>query len=596
MRWTRGRIWAGGAGMLVLSCWVLGIAHGRVSGAPVVSEVRSPGGVVVSVCPWASEAGIRILEAGGNAVDAAIAIEFVLAVTWPEAGNIGGGGFMMVHPGIHSRRDVVCIDYREVAPGAASRTFFTRKDTTLSHKAVGVPGTVRGMELAWRQFGSLPWAQLVEPAIKLAHEGFEVDSALASSINEALASGPVQQSGIHRELLKVYGKSNHAGGQTPWVPGDRIQLPDLAATLHSIATLGPDEFYVGRIARLIVQEMQTGDGAITSEDLKNYRAILRSPIHGKYQDYDVYGPPPPSSGGICIMEMLNTLAAADTGWASWDDAGFQHVLAETMKFTFADRARHLGDSDFVAIPQWLTHQDYARLQATRIHPERATPSTEIAPDIPIRHESPHTTHFSVVDRHGMAVSNTTTLEASWGARIVVTGAGFVLNNEMGDFNWFPGETNQSGRIGTEPNTIAPGKRMLSSMSPVIVSHKGSVVLVTGSPGGRTIINTVLQMILAHLRFHLPLDQAMSLPRFHHQWLPDRLRIENLENPTYTPRVEALRALGHNIHSGNHGQSQGDAHSISIDTSSGLRHGVADFRRRGAALSETQTSTTTPQQP
>lgn len=559
--------------------------------ASVGLQVRSLGGVVVSVCPLASEVGIRILESGGNAVDAAIAIEFALAVTWPEAGNIGGGGFMMVHPGSNSRRNPVCIDYREVAPLAASRTFFTRTDSTWTHKAVGVPGTVRGMELAWRQFGSLPWAQLIEPAVRLADEGFQVDRALASSINEALASERVQNSRIHQELLRVYGKSEQAGGRTPWAPGDRIRLPDLAATLQSIATGGADEFYLGRISRIIVQEMQSGNGAITSEDLKNYRAILRSPIHGTFRNYDVYGPPPPSSGGICMIEMLNILSAGDPGWASWDEVAFQHFLVETMKFTFADRAQHLGDSDFVAIPQWLTSQDYAHHVAARIHLDRATPSEELAPDIPILDESPQTTHFSVVDRHGMAVSNTTTLEASWGAGIVVTGAGFVINNEMGDFNWFPGETNRSGRIGTDPNTIAPRKRMLSSQTPIIVSQKGSFVLVTGSPGGRTIINTVLQMVLAHLRFHLPIDQAMSLPRFHHQWLPDSLRIETLENPSATPGLEALQALGHIIEPGKPGQFQGDAHSISIDTVSGIRHGVADFRRRGAALSESLTPTT-----
>ncbi len=568
-------------GLVLLSCIGSGFA------APELSQVRSDGGVVVSVCPLATKAGVEILESGGNAVDAAIAVEFALAVTWPEAGNIGGGGFMMVHPPAPpgGEPSVVCIDYREKAPLAAGRHTFTRDDGPWSHKIVGVPGTVAGMETAWRKYGRLPWHRLLEPAIRLARDGFVIDRPLSYSLNYVLGSPTVQSESRHEELLRNYGKRNEAGTLVPWQPGERLALPDLAATLTRIAGEGKEGFYSGTTARLIVDEMQRGDGLITMEDLDRYTAVVREPIVGSFMGYTVFGPPPPSSGGICLVQMLQVLEDLDIRSHAMDpwSADALHKMAETMKRAFRDRALHLGDTDFVPSHPRLITPEYAATVASGISMEKATPSASLAPPMLLSDESPQTTHFSVVDGDGMAVSNTTTLEASWGARIVVKGAGFVLNNEMGDFNWFPGETNTAGRIGTEANTIEPGKRMLSSQTPVIVSQGGSPVLVTGSPGGRTIINTVMEMVLYTLGYGMPLDKAMAAPRFHHQWFPDRLVIENRDGVVTGDAVDELRDRGHDVSVRSLAGFQGDAHSIMIDLKSGERHGVADFRRNGSAM-------------
>ncbi|MEC9008221.1 MAG: gamma-glutamyltransferase [Planctomycetota bacterium] len=544
-----------------------------------LSQATGQQGMVVTVSPPATRVGLEILRQGGNAVDAAIAVEFALAVTWPEAGNIGGGGFMMVHPGpSHPGRKVVCIDYREVAPRRSTETMFRPDDGRHTHKIVGVPGTVHGMVTAHRRHGSAKWKRLLAPSILLARDGFEVDAALARSINRVLGYRSVREGPHHQELVRVYGKPDG----TQWQEGDRLVLPDLARTLKRIADKKDDGFYDGRVAKLIEAEMLRGGGLVNRRDLDDYRARVRPAVHGTFRGHDVYGAPPPSSGGTCVVQMLNVLEQLDLRAHPRYSARNLHLVAETMKRAFCDRARHLGDADFVDIPGHLVTKDYAKTLAAGISIDKATPSEQLAPEIRIADESPQTTHFSVVDSRGMAVSNTTTLEGSWGARIVVRGAGFVLNNEMGDFNWFPEHTDRAGRIGTTANRIRPGKRMLSSQSPTIVARDGHPVLVTGSPGGRTIINTALQMVLAVVEFGEDLPTAMRAPRIHHQWLPDRLIIETHSDRLSPDAVKTLQSMGHRVSRRSRRSYQGDAHSIAIDPDSGRLHGVADWRRNGLA--------------
>jgi len=556
-------------------------AWGEPRDPAVLSEARSMKGMVVSVCPHATQVGTEILRAGGNAVDAAIAVEFALAVTWPEAGNIGGGGFMMVH--LPGGAEVWCIDYRETAPGAATETMFSPEDGRHTRMIVGVPGTVAGMALAHEEFGSLPWRALVEPAVELAREGFAVTSDYARSTNGVLdriraGKNPEEYS----ELLRVYGKEAADGEPGSWGEGDTVVLPDLAETLDRIADQGRDGFYRGQTAEWIVKEMARGDGIITAADLAGYTAKKRHVIRGKFRGHDVYGPPPPSSGGTCAVQMLHVLERLDLRRHERFSPEALHLLAETMKRAFCDRARFLGDQDFVSVPARLTRPWYARKLAEDIDLRFATPAETLVPAIPITDEAPSTTHFSVIDGAGLAVSNTTTLEASWGARIVVQGAGFLLNNEMGDFNWFPDHTDRSGRIGTEANRIAPGKRMLSSQTPLIVAYKGRPVLLTGSPGGRTIINTSVQMVVNAIEYEMPLDEAMRAPRIHHQWLPDRIQYESFDERITAETIAALEEKGHATAPRGGASYQGDAHSIAIDLDSGEYHGVADWRRGGKA--------------
>lgn len=538
-----------------------------------VHSSRGNAGMVVSDSAVASLIGRDMLAQGGNAVDAAVATAFALAVSWPDAGNIGGGGFMIVRPA--DGKDPVCIDYRETAPLAITARSFTKQDTTFTQKAVGVPGTVRGLAAAHARYGRLPWKDLVMPAAKLAGDGVPVTQPLAKSLNEVLASEAVQTGEKYAELRRVYGEP---GGE-PWQLGDRLVLPDLSRTFTAIAQNGPDAFYTGRIANLIVEEMQRGDGLISLEDLQSYSAKIRPAMRGSYRGYTIIGAPPPSSGGTCIIEALNILENFDLAGRDRFDPLNVHLIAEALRRAFADRAKFLGDPDFVKIPTRLTSKDYARKLASGINLQFATRSEDLAAEIELSEESPDTTHFSVIDGDGMAVSNTYTLEASWGSRIVVRGAGFVLNNEMGDFNWFPGETNRDGRIGTEPNIIAPGKRMLSSQSPTIVEQDGRVILITGSPGGRTIISTVLCIVLNTLDFGMKLTDAVIAPRLHHQWFPDRLLLEKMTDVPHAPLRGPLARKGHQVQDQ---LVQGSAHSIAWDPDSETWIGVADYRRGGHA--------------
>jgi gamma-glutamyltranspeptidase/glutathione hydrolase len=528
------------------------------------AEPAAKHGIVVAVSPPGADTGRAILQQGGNAVDAAVATAFAMAVTYPAAGNIGGGGFMMIYPA-DGKREPVLIDYREKAPLAAHKTMYTKHDSWYSAKAVGVPGTVRGLALAHARFGKLPWKDLVMPAVRLAEDGFTIDAPLAASLNRIVGSSP-----DFPELRRVLGKN----GTATWEAGDRLVQKDLARTLRRIAEEGPDGFYKGTIAELLAAEMKRDGGLITTEDLATYKAKARRPIHGTYRGYEVYAPPPPSSGGTCLVEMLNILENFDLRKHDRFAPETLHVLIETMRRAYCDRARYLGDADFVSIPAFLTSKAYARKLAQSIDLHRATRSEDLARDIPLKGEGDSTTHFSIIDGDGMAVANTYTLERSYGSRIVVKGAGFLLNNEMMDFNWFPGETTRQGTIGTEPNLVAPGKRMLSSQTPTIVTKDGKVVLITGSPGSRTIINTVLCILVNVIDFDMDLQAAVDAPRLHHPWFPDVAGFEDADE--CATLVRHLQALGHKVQS----TRQGDAHSIGWDRKAGKYVGAADHRING----------------
>lgn len=536
-------------------------------------------GVVVAETPLAADVGHDILASGGNAVDAAVAVALALAVTWPEAGNIAGGGFMMIAP---PGAEVVCVEYRETAPGSVNARSFEAWENRHHARMAGVPGTVAGLAEAHRRYGSLPWAALVDPSAALAERGFPVDAQLAYSLNSVLTKKNVREESRYAELRRVF--------QPPegdlWKAGDLLRQPDFARTLRILAKQGVDAFYRGELADLIVAEMHRGDGLITAEDLRNYRPVVRRPITGTIGPYTLFGPPPPSSGGITVLQqlrMIEHLAPTHSPEKLWT-IDQVHVMAEAMRRGFRERAAHLGDPAFAEIPEEVGTAQQARQLAESINTSLASNSEDLAGDIPLAegpYESPETTHFSIIDADGMAVSNTYTLEDSWGSRIVVQGGGFLLNNEMGDFNWYPGHTDRKGRIGTPANQIAPGKRMLSSQSPMIVKRDERVAFLVGSPGGRTIINTVTEILAQVLLFERTLPEAVDGPRFHHQWFPDELRLEGYDNGLFAEMVPELVRRGHSVkHSAT--LRQGSAHCIAVDPETGQATGVADWRRGGAA--------------
>lgn len=554
--------------MLPMVCLVavliLPVGHGYAQ-SQSLRDARSRDGMVVTVSPDAAKVGAQVLEQGGNAVDAAIATALALAVTHPSAGNIGGGGFMLVHPDDGSP-DVV-IDYREKAPIAATREMFVHNNDAKTHPYVGVPGTVRGLKLAHEIFGSLDWKSLVDPAVALARDGFEIHAGLAGELNRQLLKS------TNDEFKRVYGKPD----ASPWQSGDRLVLSDLASTLQRIADQGTAGFYSGETAELIAAEMEADGGLISKEDLQRYRARVRQPIRFRYRGYEVIGPPPPSSGGITLAQMLGIVEHFDLRRFGRWSAQTNHIMIEAMRRAYANRAMYLGDSDFVDIPKHLASSDFAEYLAGTIDITHATPSESLGPPLTEPAESPETTHFSVIDRSGMAVSNTYTLEASYGSGIVVRGAGFLLNNEMGDFNRRPGVTNDKGQIGTAANEVRPGKRMLSSMSPTIVLKNDDAYLITGSPGGRTIINTVFCVTLNVLEFGMTARQAVDAPRTDHEWFPDRVRFMGADDPAFASLVEDLKKMGHVIADTD---GQGDANTIAIVN--GTFVGAAD-NRYGAAI-------------
>ena len=516
-------------------------------------------------------------------MDAAVATAFALAVTHPFAGNIGGGGFMIVRT---PDGKTAAFDYREVAPGKATPDMYLGADgninrslTATGYLAPGVPGTVRGMELAHKRFGKLAWKDVVEPAADLAEQGWVMAPSLVRSLN-----GQLQPD---KGAMRPYPASVAAYGRPddkPWTDGDRIVLPDLAKSLRAIATDGPDAFYTGWIADLIAEDMAANGGLITKADLAAYKAKERTPVTGKFLGYDLISMPPPSSGGTALIETLNVLEAAGIQKKPRGSPEALHLVAEAMRRAYLDRARFLGDPDFVEVPvARLTSKSHARTLARSIDRKRATSSVELGKDIVTVTQAPEpeeTTHFSVADKDGMVVANTYTLEGGYGSHVVIKGTGILLNNEMGDFNRKPGTTNLTGDIGTAPNLIAPGKRMLSNMTPTIVVRNGKPVLVTGSPGGRTIPNTVVNIVLNVTAWKLTGREAIDAPRTHHQWLPDRLQIEG--DGASEATVAALEALGHEIRM--QGQ-QGSAQSIWFHPITGTAFGVADKRDATAKASK-----------
>ena len=553
------------------------VARGQLP-SDTSAGIPSTTGLVVSTSSIASDAGAEILRRGGNAVDAAVATAFALAVTHPTAGNIGGGGFMIVRL---ASGETTTIDYREKAPLAATPTMYldasgniNRSLTAAGYLAPGVPGTVRGLETAHKRFGKLPWRDVVMPAVLLAEQGFVMSAGLARSLNGELRG----RMSAFPASVAAYGKPG--GGE--WAEGDRIVLRDLGRTLRAIATDGPNAFYTGWIADSLAADMRANGGIITKADLAAYEAKVRAPVRGTYKGHEIISMPPPSSGGVALIQMLNMLEGYDLKSQGRYTPETLHLMIEAMRRGFLDRARHLGDPDFVQVPvERLTSKEYARTLAQGIDRTRASSSVELGRDIVTvaETESEETTHFSVVDKDGNAVANTYTLEGGYGSHVVVKGAGFILNNEMGDFNKKPGETNLTGDIGTPANLIAPGKRMLSSMTPVIVVRDGKTVFVTGSPGGRTIINTSLNMVLNFAEFGMNARQAVDAARMHHQWLPDQATIEANGVPEAT--LERLRAMGHNIRMQG---TQGDAHSILIDPRTGIAYGANDRRSRDSKAS------------
>ncbi|MGE4224315.1 MAG: gamma-glutamyltransferase [Vicinamibacterales bacterium] len=531
------------------------------------TPARARRGMVVSQSDIASEVGWKVMREGGNAIDGAIATAFALAVTHPTAGNIGGGGFIVYRA---ADGTATTFDFREMAPAGASPTMWMKDgkyDFNIhhnSHRSVGVPGTVAGLHLAWQKHGSKPWKDLVSPAVALARDGFEVSDGLARSLARML---------VEPDDFKKYPASlaQFSKNGTPYQAGEILKQPDLARTLDRIAERGPAGFYEGETAELIEKEMKANNGLITREDLKNYRAKERAPVTGTYRGYEVIGMPPPSSGGIAVIHMLNLLEGFDLKANGFGAAQNLHLVAESMRRAFADRAQHLGDPDFnTAIPvAQLISKDYAAQVRKTINPNKASVSSPSSFSWPT--ESQETTHLSVVDEKRNAVSMTYTLEYGYGSRIVVPGAGFLLNNEMGDFNAAPEMTDERGNIGTKPNLALPGKRMLSSMSPTILAKDGQLFMVTGSPGGRTIINTVLMTILNVVDFGLNAQEAVDAGRMHHQWLPDRITYER--NLFSADTIARLKAMGHTM---NEGGNQGVAEVIVVG-SDGVLEGGLDRR-------------------
>lgn len=553
---------------LALTALLVFVSCGKEDG------VSGQEGMVVSVDAYASQVGIDILRKGGNAVDAAVAVGFALAVTYPSAGNIGGGGFMIIR--FPDSGEAVAVDFRETAPGRASPDMYLdgqgryqRMRASRGHLAVGVPGTVKGFDLVLKKYGRLSWDEVIAPAIELAEKGFRLTAGRARSFNRIK-----ETAGESAEFLKVFSREDG----TDFEEGDLFVQKDLAESLRQISEEGPDAFYRGKIAARIAQDMAKHGGWITMEDLAGYEAHIRKPVTGTYRGYEIISMPAPSSGGTVLIEMLNILEGYDLGAGKRFAPETLHRIAEAMRFAYLDRARYLGDGDFIDLPvERLTSKEYAETLRTSIFPDRATPSRELGEDILTLEKGSDTTHYSVIDRDGVAVAATYTLNDGFGAKVVAEGTGILLNNEMTDFNVRPGTTDDQGFIGTEPNLIQPQKRMLSSMTPTIVVKDGKTFLITGSPGGRTIINTVLNVIVSVIDYKMDVREAVDAGRMDHQWMPDILRIEEFCVSRRT--LKRLKAMGHDVRTT---RAQGDAHSIMIEAETGLYIGAADKRSNGSA--------------
>jgi gamma-glutamyltranspeptidase/glutathione hydrolase len=551
-----------------------------VVSAPVVRRgasrepVHARHGLVGSTEAHASGVGIQVLRAGGNAIDGAVAVGFALAVTHPEAGNLGGGGFMVIR--LADGR-ATTIDFREVAPARATRDMFLDEQGNavaergrMGPLASGVPGAVAGLLHAHKQHGRLPLAKVIAPAIALAHDGFDVSLEMAKSFQ----SGSGKLSKFPSSVAAFFGS-----GGTPPAEGEHLVQPDLAKTLTLIARGGADAFYRGPIADLIVREMERSGGLIARSDLAAYSPKERAPVTGTFRGYEIVSMPPPSSGGAALVELLNILEGFPLATYGQNASRTIHLMVEAERRVYADRAQWLGDPEFFPVPlPGLLSKAYAASLRDGISVTRATPSSSIQAGQPHQYEHSETTHYSVVDADGNAVSTTTTLNGAYGNGQVVAGAGFLLNNEMDDFSAKPGSPNMFGLLGGEANAIAPGKRMLSSMTPTIVTKDGRTVLVLGSTGGGRIITTVLQVVLNVLEFGMDVQEAVDAPRFHHQWYPDSVMVEKQGFPTDV--VTALTALGHRV---DMVSDMGDVHAIQIDPATGLRLGASDPRSDGVTL-------------
>lgn len=534
-----------------------------------LTSVAARHAMVVASEPLAAEAGLEILRAGGNAVDASVAVGFALAVTHPAAGNIGGGGFMLIR---RADGETVVVDYREQAPATASRNMFLdasgeliSEASTVGPLAAGVPGTVAGLALAHQRYGKLKWSRVLKPAIRLAKKGFPVSYALSESLRNDR-----KHLSKFAETRRIFLRNGRG-----YEPGEIFRQPELARTLERIARRGPEDFYRGRIAKAIAATMEKLHGLIGLEDLEQYEAKIRQPLRGSFRGYEILTVPPPSSGGVGLLEMLNVLEPLDLeSPESFHDV---RLIAETMRRAYADRAAYLGDADQVSVPvAGLTSREYAaQLREEILHARAAAP---VRPGDPVAFESSQTTHFSVIDAQGNAVANTYTLNGGYGCGVTVEGAGFLLNNEMDDFASKPGAPNMSGLVQGEANAIAPRKRPLSSMTPTIVLKDGKVRLILGSPGGGTIINTVLQVVLNVLVYGMDVRRAVAAPRLHHQWMPDRLVLERWGFSADT--IGKLREAGFQVDVRN---SMGICEAIEVDPETGWRFGAADPRGDGKAV-------------
>jgi len=541
--------------------------------------VRAPHGMVASTERIASQIGVDVMKRGGNAMDAAVAVAFALAVVYPSAGNLGGGGFMMIR---RSDGTATAIDYRETAPAAATRDMYVGPDgqlvkgegsSILGYRASGVPGTVAGMAFALKKYGSwkLTWSELIEPARKLAVNGFVVSHRTEKRLED------------HQAILSPFADSRRIFLREGKLfrEGELLRQPELAATLGRLQKKGPREFYEGETARLITEDMQHNGGLITLPDLRDYTPKERVPLHGSYRGYGIISMPPPSSGGALLIEMLNILEGFDLQKLHPFSSEYYHLLVETMRRAYADRAEYMGDTDFGSVPiEGLIEKGYAERQRSTINPERASLSSEIGAGKPTGYESTQTTHFTIVDAAGNAVSNTYTLNSWFGSGVVAKGTGVLLNNEMDDFTSKPGEPNRYGAIQSERNAIAPRKRPLSSMTPTFVLRPdGSLYFAIGTPGGLTITNTVIQIISNVIDHGMNLQEAIDSPRIHHQWMPDEIRNEPLGLSVDTRR--ALEARGHKFATKPIYMS--DAQGIMIEEKTGMRLGASDAREDGAAV-------------
>ena len=499
--------------------------------------VLSDSAMVVCAHPEAAEVGMNILKAGGNAIDAAIAVQFALAVVYPNAGNLGGGGFMLLRL---KSGEVNALDFREKAPSASSKDMFINKPTgevdreiiETSHLASGVPGSVDGMWTAHQKYGSMPWEKLVQPAIELAQKGFPLTQMQAEDLND-----------LQNELKKL-NKGKNYFIKSKWSDGDSLIQMDLANTLINIRDKGREGFYSGEVAEKIEMEMKTHNGIISLNDLKNYHSVWRTPVSGTYKNYKVISMPPPSAGGIALIQLLNMMENYPLKRWGFQSLNAIHIMTEAEKRVYADRATWLGDPDFTNVPtQQLTSKKYTSQRMYNVDTINIIPSKDIAAGNFPDYESEETTHFSIVDQYGNAVAITTTLNDSYGSRIVVAGCGFILNNEMDDFSAKPGEPNLYGLIGGEANAIVPNKRMLSNMTPTIILKDNNLFMVIGTPGGSTIITSVFQNILNVFEFDMTMQESINAPRFHHQWVPDEIKLENNFDKT---TADALTKQGYKI--------------------------------------------------